>query len=200
MPTDDDSIANMDVLHKSFADMFFLSLPWLEKIARPIVVYLLLIVLLRIFGKRELAQLNPYDLIVLLCLSNTLQNAIIGEDNSVTGGFLGAFSLLAINYATVRLLYRHPRLEALVEGSPTVLIDKGEVCHDALRQEILTLAELESVAHRQGFADLDEIERCVLEPNGTFGIHPKLDPKDPDGEILARLTGIEKHLAALAAR
>ena len=190
----------MDVLHKSFADMFFLSLPWLEKIARPIVVYLLLIVLLRIFGKRELAQLNPYDLIVLLCLSNTLQNAIIGEDNSVTGGFLGAFALLAINYATVRLLYRHPRLEALVEGTPTVLIDKGEVCHDALRQEILTLAELESVAHRQGFADLDEIERCVLEPNGTFGIHPKLDPKDPNAEILLRLRSIEKHLAALAAK
>ena len=190
----------MDVLHKSFADMFFLSLPWLEKIARPIVVYLLLIVMLRIFGKRELAQLNPYDLIVLLCLSNTLQNAIIGEDNSVTGGFLGAFSLLAMNYATVRLLYRNPRLEALVEGSPTVLIDKGEVCHDALRREILTLAELESVAHRQGFADLGEIEHCVLEPNGTFGIHPKVNPNDPNGEILARLTGIEKQLAALAAK
>ncbi len=190
----------MDVFHKSFADMFVLSLPWLEKIARPVVVYLLLIVLLRIFGKRELAQLNPYDLIVLLCLSNTLQNAIIGEDNSVTGGFIGAFSLLAINFATVRLLYRHPRFEALVEGTPTVLIDKGEVCHEALKQEILTLAELQSVAHRQGFADLDEIEHCVLEPNGTFGIHPKGNPKDLHPEILARLESIDARLAALTGK
>ncbi len=199
MIINDDSIASMDVLHHSLADMFVLSLPWLEKIARPVVVYLLLIVLVRIFGKRELAQLNPFDLIVLLCLSNTLQNAIIGEDNSVSGGFIGAFSLLAINYATVRFLYRNPQIGELVEGSPTVLMEHGQVLQEALEKEVLTLGELQAVAHRQGFTGLEEIDKCILEPSGTFGVHPK-EKKDHNAEIMAKLASIEKQLAALAAK
>src|SRR5690349_21913313 len=103
-------------------DMFVIGLPILEKILRPILVYLVLIVLLRVFGKRELAQLNPFDLVVLLSLSNTVQNAIIGEDNSVTGGIIGAVGLLAINWLVVRTLYRSPRLTHMLEGRSTVLI------------------------------------------------------------------------------
>src|SRR5690349_2997332 len=80
-----------------------------EKILRPIIVYVFLVLLLRIFGKRELAQLNPFDLVVLLSLSNTVQNAIIGDDNSVSGGLLGALTLLSINYIVVRFLFRHRR-------------------------------------------------------------------------------------------
>jgi hypothetical protein len=86
--------------------MFQLPLPILEKLLRPVIVYLVLVLLLRLFGKRELAQLNPFDLVVLLSLSNTVQNAIIGDDNSVTGGLIGAFSLLAINWLVVRVLFR----------------------------------------------------------------------------------------------
>jgi uncharacterized membrane protein YcaP (DUF421 family) len=86
-----------------FDSMFHLPLPILEKLARPVVIYLVLVVLLRLFGKRELAQLNPFDLVVLLSLSNTVQNAIIGDDNSVTGGIIGAFGLLAINWLVVRV-------------------------------------------------------------------------------------------------
>src|ERR1700680_2443895 len=108
-------------------DMFSLGLPIIEKIARPIIVYVFLVVLLRIFGKRELAQLNPFDLVVLLSLSNTVQNAIIGEDNSVTGGLIGAFTLVAFNYTVVRFLLRHRRLDQLFEGRPTVLIDHGHI-------------------------------------------------------------------------
>src|SRR5213592_1878788 len=96
--------------------MFVLALPVAEKVLRPIVVYLFLILGLRLAGKRELAQLNPFDLVVLLTLSNTVQNAIIGDDNSVTGGLLGAATLLAANALVVRFLYRHERLERLVEG------------------------------------------------------------------------------------
>src|SRR4029077_16707275 len=96
-------------------DMFVVGLPILEKILRPILVYLALIVLLRIFGKRELAQLNPFDLVVLLSLSNTVQNAIIGNDNSVSGGLIGALALLATNYLVVRFLFKHRRLDQLVE-------------------------------------------------------------------------------------
>src|SRR4051794_8757871 len=100
-------------------DMFLLSLPVLEKVVRPIIVYAFLVLLLRIFGKRELAQLNPFDLVVLLSLSNTVQNAIIGNDNSVTGGMIGAFSLLLVNSLVVRFLFRHRRIDQILEGSPT---------------------------------------------------------------------------------
>src|SRR5467141_463304 len=102
-------------MHDMWRDMFVLGVPILEKILRSVIVYVFLIVGLRLAGKRELAQLNPFDLVVLLTLSNTVQNAIIGEDNSVTGGLIGAATLLALNYAVIRFLYGHERLDRLVE-------------------------------------------------------------------------------------
>src|SRR5512147_2164207 len=119
-------------------DMFVLMVPLLEKILRPVIVYLALVVLLRVFGKRELAQLNPFDLVVLLCLSNTVQNAIIGNDNSLPGGLIGALSLLIVNYLVVRFLFRHRRLDQLIEGRPATLIDKGKILHKELARELLT--------------------------------------------------------------
>ena len=145
----------------------------LEKSLRPILVYLFLVVLLRVFGKRELAQLNPFDLIVLLCLSNTLQNAMIGEDNSLTGGLIGAFSLCAVNYMVVRFLFGHRRLDQLIEGKPTVLIEGGKIQDDALARELLSLSELRTIARRQGFASLDEVQKCVLETGGSFTVEGK---------------------------
>src|SRR3954452_21128232 len=97
-------------------------IPVWEQIIRAAAVYVFLIVGLRISGKRELAQLNPFDLVVLLTLSNTVQNAIIGDDNSLLGGLIGAAALMAINYLTVRFMFHHPRLERLVEGSSVALI------------------------------------------------------------------------------
>src|SRR5438132_11407352 len=132
--------------------MFFLGLPVAEKVLRPVVVYVFLIVGLRLAGKRELAQLNPFDLVVLLTISNTVQNAIIGDDNSVTGGVIGAGTLLFVNHMVVRYLYGHERLERLVEGDPDLLIDNGVVACDQLKKELITLSELESAAHKQGFA------------------------------------------------
>src|SRR5256714_7551634 len=107
--------------------MFALGAPLAEKILRPVVVYAFLIICLRLAGKREMAQLNPFDLVVLLTLSNTVQNAIIGEDNSVTGGIIGAITLLAVNYLVVRFLYTHEKLDRLIEGEPDVLIEDGVV-------------------------------------------------------------------------
>ncbi len=181
-------------------DMFVLGVPWLEKILRPIVVYLALVVLLRIFGKRELAQLNPFDLVVLLSLSNTVQNAIIGNDNSVSGGLIGAFTLLAANYLVVRFLFRHRRLDQLVEGKPTTLIDRGKVQHKNLAKELLSHSELLTVLHRQGFDDVDEVERCVLEPSGTFAVKRKDPPRDEVQytELIRRLEQIDSRLAGLA--
>ena len=94
--------------------IFALGAPVIEKILRPLIVYFFLVVALRVFGKRELAQLNPFDLVVLLSLSNTVQNAIIGDDNSVTGGLIGAFTLLAVNYLVVRFLFKHRRLDQML--------------------------------------------------------------------------------------
>jgi uncharacterized membrane protein YcaP (DUF421 family) len=148
--------------------MFHLHLPILEKLIRPVIVYLVLIVFLRLFGKRELAQLNPFDLVVLLSLSNTVQNAIIGDDNSVTGGIIGAFSLLAINWLLMRLLYKAPKLNEALEGTETILILDGVVDHEALKKETLTEIELLSVLHKNSFDSIDQVRKCVLEPNGTF--------------------------------
>src|ERR1700734_2338889 len=148
--------------------MFHLHLPVLEKILRPVVVYLFLVGFLRLFGKRELAQLNPFDLVVLLSLSNTVQNAMIGDDNSVSGGVIGAFSLLAINWLLTRLLFRSPALSRALEGSETVLIRHGVVDWKAAKKEALTELELRSVLHKQGFDRYEEVEKCVLEPNGNF--------------------------------
>ena len=148
--------------------MFHLQLPILEKIVRPMIVYLSLIVFLRIFGKRELAQLNPFDLVVLLSLSNTVQNAMIGDDNSVSGGIIGAFSLLVINWLLTRVLFHAPKLNAALEGDETVLVRHGVVDWIAAKKEVLTELELRSVAHRQGFEGFEGIEKLVLEPNGNF--------------------------------
>ena len=103
-------------------------------------MYAFLIVGLRLAGKRELAQLNPFDLVVLLTLSNTVQNAIIGEDNSVTGGVIGASTLLLVNYVLVRFLSRHEKLERFVEGDPDVLIENGRITIDCLKKEAISVA------------------------------------------------------------
>src|ERR1700723_4264435 len=122
------------ILTPAFDHMFQIPVPIIEKVLRPIIVYLALVLLLRLFGKRELAQLNPFDLVVLLSLSNTVQNAIIGDDNSVTGGVIGAFSLLAINWLVVRVLFRSPRLTRALEGRAAVLIRDGQIDRKALER------------------------------------------------------------------
>ena len=155
--------------------MFHLHLPLLEKILRPVIVYLCLIVFLRIFGKRELAQLNPFDLVVLLTLSNTVQNSIIGDDNTVSGGIVGVLSLLTINWLLTRLLFRLPKLNKALEGDETVLIRHGEVDWQALKKEALSELELKTVLHKQGLRDYSEVERCVLEPSGNFFVE-EVDP------------------------
>src|SRR5262245_33328516 len=182
--------------------MFWLSLPMAEKILRALIVYLFLVALLRVFGKRELAQLNPFDLVVLLTLSNTVQNAIIGEDNSVTGGLVGAIALMVANYLLIRFIFKHRRLDQLLEGKPTTLIEGGRVQQGGLAKELLSESELLMVAHRQGFSSLEEIERCVLEPGGGFFIRGKTPrvAERQHAELLARLDRLDQQLAELRRR
>jgi uncharacterized membrane protein YcaP (DUF421 family) len=178
------------------------SIPILEKIIRPILVYGFLIVALRLAGKRELAQLNPFDLVVLLTLSNTVQNAIIGEDNSLSGGLIGAATLLLVNYLVIRFLFAHDRIDRLVEGQPDVLIDHGRVRGDHLKRELLTKNELETAAHRQGFADLHEVDHAEIEPGGGFFFTRK-KPTTHDvqqSELIKRLDSIALQLSELRSK
>jgi uncharacterized membrane protein YcaP (DUF421 family) len=188
------------ISNSMWGQIFALGAPLAEKVLRPIAVYVFLVVVLRIFGKRELAQLNPFDLVVLLSLSNTVQNAIIGNDNSLTGGLVGAFTLLGVNYMVVRYLFRHRRLDQIFEGKPLVLIQEGKVVKHALAKELLTRAELMTVLHRQGFASLHDVDRCVLEPGGTFFVQGKTPPLDQirHDELMKRLDDLSARLDRLA--
>ncbi len=189
-------------MNASWNDMFQLGVPLLEKILRPILVYVFLVVALRLAGKRELAQLNPFDLVVLLTLSNTVQNAIIGNDNSVLGGLIGASTLLVLNYWVVRFLYGHEKLDRIIEGEPELIIDNGVVNEKMLKADLITLAELQAAARKQGFSSLQEIERAVLDPGGTisfFGRKPEPETVR-HRELTMRLDQIARDVSELRFR
>ncbi|PYQ47801.1 MAG: DUF421 domain-containing protein [Acidobacteria bacterium] len=184
------------------SNMFALSLPVGEKILRPILVYIFLVLLLRIFGKRELAQLNPFDLVVLLSLSNTVQNAIIGDDNSVAGGFIGAFTLMLVNYLVIRFLFRHRRLDQILEGRPAVLVRDGHICKSELAKELITVHELQTVCRRQGFEGIHEVEHCILEPGGAFVMKRKVpsEQEQKHAELVNGLQDLKAQLDRLEAK
>ncbi len=187
--------------HRIWTDMFVLGVPLLEKVLRPVIVYIFLVVALRLAGKRELAQLNPFDLVVLLTLANTVQAAIIGADNSVSGGLIGAASLLVLDYILLRALYHHPKLFQLVEGKPDVIFEKGKVKRSRLNKELITLEELTAAARRHGFGSLLEVEKVVLETGGTLTFIGK-EPTPDDlrhRELLERLEQMQRQLALLTA-
>lgn len=185
------------MIHHTLQDMFVLAVPVLEKILRPAVIYLFLVVGLRLSGKRELVQLNPFDLVVLLTLSNTVQNAIIGDDNSVTGGIIGATSLLVINYLVVRFLYGHHKLDEVIEGRADVLIEEGKVNTRHLKRELITMSQLAAAARKQGFDSLAEVHQCILEPGGTLTFLAR-KPATDDLRHRELLDGLDKLAGELA--
>jgi len=174
----------------------------LEKIIRPLIVYAFVVAALRLAGKRELAQLNSLDFVLLLLLSNTVQNAIIGSDDSVSGGIIGALSLLGANFLLVRFLYRHPRLGALIEGRPDFLVEKGLVDEGALKKELITRSELEEAAHRQGIESLAEVERAELDQDGeVFFVAKDVGTEGArHEELVALLAGLRAEVKELRAR
>ena len=184
---------------QAWNNMFPLQVPLVEKLIRPVIVYLVLVVLLRLFGKRELAQLNPFDLVVLLSLSNTVQNAIIGNDNTVTGGLVGAFALLAVNWVVARMLFRSRKLTHALEGNSTVLVRNGKLDHAALRKESLTVEDLTSVLHRQGFNSISQVALCQLEPNGTFYVEADVPTaaERQHAELLQKIDALSEEIRKL---
>ena len=186
-------------MHNMWRDMFVLGIPLLEKILRPVIVYAFLVVGLRLAGKRELVLLNPFDLVVLLTLSNTVQNAIIGDDNTVLGGIIGATSLLVTNFFVVRFLYRHRELDRVVEGKADVLIENGKVRTQHLKTELITMAQLEAAARKQGFSSVSEVQQGILEPGGTLTFIGK-KPGAEDvrhQELLGKLERLAQEIALL---
>lgn len=188
------------------SSLFTADIGYSEKILRTIVVYLFLLAGLRLAGKRELSQLNPFDLVVLLLLSNTVQNAIIGNDNSLIGGLVGAAALLGLNAIIVRLLYHFGKLDT-IEGRPDTLVRNGRIVRHHLERELITVAELESAARRQGISSLAHVHECRLETGGALTFIEK-EPTTEDlrhhellgliGQIEARQRELSTQLSALA--
>jgi uncharacterized membrane protein YcaP (DUF421 family) len=172
-------------------DLLHLGLPWWDKVIRTLAIYLGLLVLLRLAGKRQLAQMSTLDLVVLLLLSNVVQNAIIGNETSLFGGLLGAAVLLFANYVLVRLAYRNDWLKRLLNGTSTVLYENGHLRRKNLEHELMTREELVSALRREGL-ELGEVERVDLEPEGTFNARPK--PKPDLDDVMAALQRIEQRL------
>lgn len=182
-------------------DILVPGIPLLEKIARPALVYIFLLVGLRLAGKRELAQLNPFDLVVLLTLSNTVQNAIIGDDNSVLGGVIGATTLLALNALVVAWAYRSRKFSEVIEGAPDRLIERGQINQVRLKAETITESELEAAARKQGFRSLKDVEEAILYPGGTFCFIGKVPSADAihHHQIMAELRFLRREITALKA-
>jgi uncharacterized membrane protein YcaP (DUF421 family) len=179
-------------------DVFTLPIPVGEKVLRTVVVYAAIAVLLRLAGKRGLAQLNSFDLVVVLLLSNVVQNAIIGNDDSLTGGLIGAVVLVAVNAVVVRTVARSDRLTAVFEGTPTTLVERGRYIRRALQQEGLRAGDVTTALRAQGADHVKEVERAALEPGGALvvSLFPERQSAD-HGDVDAlhrRLDELERRL------
>ncbi len=173
-----------------------------EKIVRAVAVYAFLLISLRVAGKRELGQLNRFDLVFLLLLANTVQNAIIGPDNSVVGAMVSGGTLLAVHYLAVRFLYSHRGLDRIIEGDADTLVEHGTVLAEHLRSELITRDELEMAARQQGISSLDEVEEARLEVGGGLSFVEKTPSEDErrHQELMQRLAALEERLLSLAGK
>jgi len=150
-----------------------------EKMARAGMIYFFLLLAFRFTGKRQVGQLTPFDLVVLLIISNVVQNAIIGPDNSLTGGIIGAITILVLNYVIVELSFRFKRVRRLLEAQPTLLIHNGRVLRENLKQERVTMDELLAALRRNGLTSPDHVRFAVLEETGSISVIPRPTAGDP---------------------
>ncbi|MFJ8474437.1 DUF421 domain-containing protein [Kitasatospora sp. NPDC094011] len=184
-------------------DLMVVQIPIVEKILRTIAVYVLILVLFRLAGKRGLAGLNTFDMVVVFLLSNVVQNAIIGNDNSLLGGTIGAATLIAVNAGITRWLARDPRAARILEGSPTTVVRDGELVPGALRDLALRPSELEHAIRVQNGDNVSDVARARLEPDGqllvTLRAAEQSATKGDVEELRERLASIERLLTDLAA-
>ena len=177
-------------------DLFTMGVPIVEKGIRTVAVYGGLLVLLRVAGKRDLAQLNSFDFVVLLLLSNVVQNAVIGEDNSLVGGLFGAVVLVTVNAVIVRVTRGSDAATRLIEGTSTTLVKDGRVDEGAVRRLGLREENVISIIRRQGASTLDEVAEATLMPGGTISVRLKEPDENATKADVRRLE--DKLDAALA--
>ena len=154
-------------------------IPVQEKILRSVVVYLFLLLAFRFTGKRQVGQLTPFDLVVLLIIANVVQNAVIGDDNSLGGGLLGAVIILALNWVVVEASFRFKPLRRLMAGEPTLLVHNGKVLRASMDREKITMQDLEAALRRSGVAGLEKVRYAVLEENGQISVISRSSPDPP---------------------
>ena len=180
--------------------IFALPVPVLEKVLRTVLVYATIVVLFRVTGKRDLANLSTLDFTVIFLLSNVVQNAVIGDDLSFTGGAIGAVTLIAVNAALNRLTAISPRASRWVQGTPTTVIDDGQLIEGSMRRLALTRDELAHAIRLQNGDSLSEVERGVLEPGGQLVLYLRHGDQSADksdiAQIMSRLEGIEARLGS----
>ena len=175
--------------------MFGFEIPATEKILRTLSVYLGLAVIMRLAGKRQLAQLNSFDLIVMLLLSNVVQNAIIGPDNSVAGGLLGAAVLVGFNAAMERIATISRRTTIIFEGTPTALVTDGRIVEQQVRRTGLRDPEVISALRHQGANRLAEVRLATLEPGGTISVELSREAETVTyGELRQAVVDLQRHL------
>ena len=156
-------------------------IPVWEKVLRSGVVYLFLLLAFRFTGKRQVGQLTPFDLVVLLIISNVVQNAVIGNDNSLGGGLIGAVVILALNYLVVELAFRFKPMRRIMAGEPTLLVHNGKIFRDRMDRERISMNDLEAALRKSGVASVEKVRFAVLEENGQISVIPKTvsDPSLP---------------------
>lgn len=141
-----------------------------EKLLRSVVVYTFLLVAFRLCGKRQLGQLSAFDLVVLLIISNVVQNAVIGNDNSLGGGLLGATTILLLNLVVAYVTFRFKRADRLIEHSPTVLVRHGRILRGNLRRERLGPRDLRAALRHHGVVSIRDIRYAFLEEDGHVSV------------------------------
>ncbi len=159
-------------------DIFWPSVSFAEKALRPAIVYIFLLIAFRVTGKRELGQFTPFDLTVLLIISNIVQNAMIGNDNSILGGIVGAGTVIVMNRMFNWLIVYRPRWRSILEGRPTVLIEDGVIDKHVVRDELITFSDIYAALRKHDVADIAHVKLATLEVDGTISVVTRRDGQD----------------------
>ncbi len=154
-------------------DLFVLSAPWWHFVLRAVLIYAMVMVMIRLSGKRAVGQFTPFDLVLLILIGNAVQNGLNGGDNSVTGALVLAACLIALNFLVAFLTSRYERVERVVEGVPKVLARDGTIYHDVLRRELVSLDDFHEALRMNNLADPDDVALALLETNGSISVVPK---------------------------
>lgn len=156
-------------------DLFQLSAPWWHFVLRALVVYVFVMVLVRVSGKRAVGQFTPFDMVLLILIGNAVQNGINGGDNSLTGAGIMATTLIGLNWVVALVTSRSRRAERVVEGVPVVIARDGKVYEQVLRQQLVSPADFHKALRQHDMVDVSQVALALLETNGTISVVPKRD-------------------------